>query len=154
MTLCDGLPNHIDIGSIFLLAWQLLLRGPSEAVLIQWGSEQDLHALPVGRYSADWVGQQGVTSLRLRRRKNRQQGSLLRRPCVCSTTTSTMCIGHRLLADSGAIVACQLTESQLLNRLHRLLAVLLVADPSSCSRPISASNFAGKNGGLQQCFIV
>ena len=134
MTLCDGLPNHVDIGSIFLLAWQFLLRGPSEAVPAQWGSEQDLHTLPVGRHSALWVDQQGVTSLRLRRRKNRPQGSLLRRPCLCSTVPNPMCIGHRLLTTCGAFVGgqriCQLTASQLLHRLHHLLAVLLVADPS------------------------
>lgn len=61
---------------------------------------------------------QGVISLRLRRRKNC-------RPCLCSMVP--MCIGHRLV---GGQRICQLTALRLLNRLHRLLAVLLVADPS------------------------
>eukprot|EP00435_Cladocopium_sp_Y103_P036239 s772_g9.t1 len=133
ITLCNGLPNHFAIGAIFLLAWQFLLRGPSEAVPAEWGSEQELYQLPPGRHSALWVDSQGVTSLRLRRRKNRPQGSLLRRPCLCSTVPNPMCLGHRILSAPDHIAVgqsvCQLTASQLLYRLHRLLAMLLVADP-------------------------
>lgn len=133
MTLCDSLPGHSEVGTIFLLAWQFLLRGPSEAVPIEWGSEQELYSLPPGRHSAIWVNADGATSLRLKRRKNRPQGSLLRRPCLCPAAPAVMCPGHRLLASSSGWQPgqrlCLLTPSQLLTKLHRLLAMLLVAAP-------------------------
>ena len=67
ITLCNKLPEHAAIGDIFLLTWQFLLQGPSEAVPVQWGTENDLRNLPAGRRSALWVSSSGVTYLRLRR---------------------------------------------------------------------------------------
>ena len=133
LSLCDGLPLHEQFGDLFLLTWQFLLRGPSEAVPCLWGTQAEVHDLPPDRHSALWVSSSATVFLRLKKRKNRPEGSLLQRPCICKSDVNPMCLGHRLLRRLPQVQAgwrvCSLSAKQMLCKLHRLLSVLQVAGP-------------------------
>ena len=102
VTLCSERPGFEDLGDLFLVAWQFLLRVPSEGIPLQYGDRSELHILPDGRRSALTVDAQFCAHLRLRHRKHRPQGSLLSRPCCCNGERSVLCVGHRLGERSKA----------------------------------------------------
>ena len=79
-----------------LLAWHFLLRVQSECCPLEVGQPLDAESLPLGRHSAIWVDGHSKVCLKLRVRKNRPQGSFLRRPCTCHTTGRQLCVAHRL----------------------------------------------------------
>ena len=79
-----------------LMCWEFLLRVQSEAVPLLAGMPDDATSLPRERHSGVWVDGSGALCLRLQRRKNRPQGSLLRRRCTCPSQGFRFCVVHRL----------------------------------------------------------
>jgi hypothetical protein len=83
--------------SVFVLVcWFCLLRVASEGIALEKGNAEDVTSLPSHRHSGVWVDRRGVAHLRLRRRKHRQQGALISRPCTCSSGGVQFCLPHRL----------------------------------------------------------
>ena len=79
-----------------LLSWHFLLRVQSECIPLEVGQPQDFACLAPHRHSAVWVDGSSNACMRLRMRKNRPQGSFLKRPCTCHTTGRQLCVAHRL----------------------------------------------------------
>ena len=72
-------------GIIATLSYYFLFRVPSECLPLEAGTAAELLAqLPEGRHSAVAVVE-GRLHIRLRSRKNRPQGSMLVRECVCGS---------------------------------------------------------------------
>ena len=95
VTLCNERPGFQDLGDLFVVAWQFLLRVPSEGIPLQHGSLSELHVLPEGRRSALTVDAEFCAHLRLKSRKHWPKGSLLSRPCCCAGGLNVLCVGHR-----------------------------------------------------------
>ena len=72
------------------LAWAFLLRVQSEGVELQFGSAKEVLDLPEGYHSALVVGESELI-LRLRARKHRPRGSVLRKRCECEVVGQTAC---------------------------------------------------------------
>ena len=85
------------------------------------------------RHSAVWVDQQKQLCIRLRVRKNRPQGSLLRRPCSCPVNGRQMCVVHRtqghLCGRAQGTKLFTSTPAQMLASLRSILASLHVEHP-------------------------
>lgn len=132
---CSRTVGLEQLGDLFVVAWQFLLRVPSEGFPIQFASQEDLLCLPEGRHSALVVDENFCTQLRLRTRKNRPRGSLLMRPCCCkSSVLNPLCVGHRLRERSSRFYTGErltaTSPSEGLKVLHKVLADLGVAGPS------------------------
>ena len=85
----------VDISVLVLACWYFLFRVQSEALPLECGAPHELVALPTGRHSAVWVSAD-TAFVRLRRRKHKPTGSVLKRACTCASTSSQFCIVHRL----------------------------------------------------------
>ena len=72
-----------DYACFVLVCWEYLLRVQSEGFPLLAGVPDDATSLPSGRHSGVWVDGDDTLCLRLQQRKNRVQGSLLRRRCGC-----------------------------------------------------------------------
>ena len=123
--------NKPDLGLLFLIAWEFLLRVQSVAVLLEVGCAAEATNLPAGRHSAVWVDTSSCLCVRLRQRKNRPLGSLLRRPCTCKKDpcVCVMHVAERLLA--GRNVGDRIwqgTQAKFLKLLHNTFAQLCVQD--------------------------
>ena len=74
-------------GTLYLVSYEFLLRVANEGIPLEKGTPEDVLTLPEGRHSAVVVSTpaEGVPELiiRLRTRKHRPQGSVLRRTCTC-----------------------------------------------------------------------
>ena len=68
-----------SMAMLWLTAYVFLLRVPSEALPLVRGTGSD-----VGNQATIFLDEEGCVSIRLRRRKNRPGGSLLRRKCACA----------------------------------------------------------------------
>jgi hypothetical protein len=79
-----------DMAMLWLTAYVFLLRVPSEALPLVRGTQEDL-----GHQCTVFLDSDGCVCLRLRRRKNRPGGSLLRRKCAC-TACPRICPVHVL----------------------------------------------------------
>jgi len=78
------LPGAVFVLPLALVSWEFLFRVQSEALALQLGNEGELLSLPEGRHSAvvfatDPKSNRLKLVIRLRRRKHRQAGSLLKR---------------------------------------------------------------------------
>ena len=89
--------------------------------------------LPPEQHSGIWIDGNDCICLKLQRRKNRPQGSLLRRACSCASTGPRTCAVHRLkpkLASMGrAEPLWQLSAHEAVKSLRRLLTLLKVTCP-------------------------
>ena len=85
-----------DTAMLCLVAWHFLLRVQSEGMPMQVGAPADSQGIGPDRHSGIWLESDSCAVLRLRIRKNRPQGSLLRRHCTCRTTSRQFCLPHRL----------------------------------------------------------
>ena len=63
---------------------------------MQVGAPADGQSIGPDRHSGIWLESDSCAVLRLRIRKNRPQGSLLRRHCTCRSTSRQFCLPHRL----------------------------------------------------------
>ena len=121
-----------DFAVLMLVAWSFLLRVQSECLLMEAGHPDDEKDLPQGRHSGLWLESGSVLCLRLRRRKNRPSGSMLRRPCSCSTTGPGQCVVHRaaglLQRKSRGQRLWAVTEATALSHVRRLLSQLGIGD--------------------------
>ena len=119
-----------EFALLALVSWEFILRCQSEAIPLLAGCAGDATCLPASRHSGVWVAGDHHLCLRLRRRKNRPQGSLLKRPCTCATTSRQFCVVCRILARlklrETASPLWELTSDQALKQLRRLLALLAV----------------------------
>jgi hypothetical protein len=87
-----------------IVCWEFLLRVKSEAIDIEVGTADEVRngKLRDDRHSALWLSMaEEVVHLRLRRRKHRQGGSWLVRPCSCRAKRSYLegaqfCVYHRV----------------------------------------------------------
>jgi hypothetical protein len=78
-----------ELAMLYLAAYVFLLRVTSEAHPLEIGTKDDLNGiLPAGRQSVA-VLHDGTLHLRLRKRKNRKDGSHLERSCWCHESTAT-----------------------------------------------------------------
>ena len=64
---------------------------------LEKGTSEDVTALPRERHSGVWVDRQAVAHIMLKRRKHRQRGSLVSRPCTCQSPGLQCCPPHRLV---------------------------------------------------------
>ena len=78
---------------LWLVAYQFLLRVPSEALPMCRGDP--CFNPPPAAQSVVYLDGQGVLCLKLRSRKNKPEGSLLRRSCSCAADPR-LCVVHRL----------------------------------------------------------
>ena len=96
------------------------------------GSPSDATSMSPGRHSGVWVDHSKHLCLRLAQRKNRPQGSLLRRPCICVGVANPLCVvcrvrtvlarhgpGHRLF---------NYTADRAVTTLRRMLTLLGVTN--------------------------
>ena len=84
-----------DVAVLCLACWHCLFRVQSEALPLEVGQPADATSLPPGRHSGAWVFGDEVF-IRLRRRKHRPRGSLLRRKCTCTKTAQQFCVVCRM----------------------------------------------------------
>ena len=121
----------VDFSLFVLISWEFLLRCQSEAIPLMSGSASDAVGLPLDRHSGVWIDDQNQLCLKLQRRKNRPQGSLLRRPCTCGKVLSKVCVVCRVRAKLRTHVTSarlwEFTAASALKQLRRVL-VLLAAD--------------------------
>jgi len=122
-----------SLAMLWLAAYAFLLRVPSEGLPIKKGRED----VPPGPddHSVIWLAQNGDVVLWLRSRKNRPQGSSLRRSCCCAAC-SLMCPVHTLwhgffakLGD-GAQPWGDLTAAAARKDLRSSLAALRMSSPN------------------------
>ena len=66
-----------------LVAWHFLMRVQSECAPLELGCPAEAYQLAAASHSALWVDKSPMACLRHRRRKNRPQGSFLKRACTC-----------------------------------------------------------------------
>ena len=114
----------------------MLSRVQSEAVPLQKGQEGEITVLPARRHSAVITvrtsgGPEAV--VRFARRKNKPDGSVLRRPCSCALVGSPQfCFAHRLeafLAEMELAVGDRMfkfTGAVFLKKVVRFLKILQV----------------------------
>ena len=147
-----ALSDHLYLPEFSLFAfvsWEFLLRCQSEAIPLCSGTAQDATFLHPDRHSGVWLDGNGTLCLRLQRRKNRPQGSLLMRPCVCATKAQMFCVVCRLKARLRLRTAparlWEFTPDGALRQLRRLLQLLEV--PRSQSYTLKAFR-AGKATAL------
>ena len=120
------------------LSWSLLSRVQSEILPLELGSPADLEVLPMGRHSAVVISpDERSVAIRLRRRKNKPQGSVLVRKCICTrSATSLICPVHMLVAhvkgmhiEPGQKLFPGVTPAIALRMYHRFLT--LVGQPKA-----------------------
>ena len=95
VTTADALEMQ-DFSCFVLVAWEFLLRVQSECMPMQRGEAIQATCMPPSAHSGIWVEGGGTLALRLAQRKNRPQGSLIRRPCTCASVGRQFCVVHRL----------------------------------------------------------
>ena len=79
-----------DKSVLVLMCWEFLFRVQSEALPLECGRAEELLLLPPERHSAVWVAN-SVCFVRLRRRKHRPKGSILKRACCCQHVGRQFC---------------------------------------------------------------
>ena len=139
-----------------------MLRVNNECVPL----EEEVLTLPAGRHSAVCVSNpaEGVPELiiRLRTRKHRPQGSILRRACACRdykiTKETNTCVVHRMepllgQMEVGQQIFASVSAAAHLATLRSLLALLEVPNASKytwkCFRAGKASALAAAGSSLQ-----
>lgn len=117
----EGFPELEQYAQLFLLSYAFLLRVPSEAIPVQaWA----------GRCSLEVTDDR--LTLRLHRRKNKPEGSVLTRTCWCRESPAT-CPLHKLgpvvrALRSGAFVFPDVTSDKARRALKYLLIRVGVED--------------------------
>ena len=71
-------------------------RVQSECTPLEVGQPCDASSHEFGRHSAVRLDTSSAACLRLRVRKNKPQGSFLKRPCTCHISGRQFCLPHRL----------------------------------------------------------
>jgi len=145
------MPGAEFVSPLALVSWEFLFRVQSEALALQLGNEGELLSLPEGRHSAVVFATDPKSNLlklviRLRRRKHRQAGSLLKRSCSCGKTNDPeTCAVHSMLAWVSAQGVrqgehilrmrdgSQPTAGKALSALKRVLGVLGVPNAAAVS---------------------
>ena len=87
------------LAPFLLTGWEFLMRMQSECVPLEWGSPERLLKIPEDRHSVVCIikKETGADYTVEKKRDLRPPGSLLRRPCTCtSTKQSPWCVVHRL----------------------------------------------------------
>ena len=77
------------------------MRVQSEGLELVKGCPEDATCLPPDRASGVWIASDGALVVRLRRRKNRPNGSMLKRKCLCNVNAALCppCVMKPLLAE-------------------------------------------------------
>ena len=151
----------VDTWSILaLIGWEFLLRMQSECIPIEVGEPGELAVLPERRHSSVFVDSRGAITLRLRSRKHRPRGSVLRRPCRCRTVGTQFCCACRFRAWAGRSSptlgqrVSHLSAYFFLKEMKRLLFLLGHAHASEFSlkafRAGRATDIAKRGGSWQQ----
>ena len=136
-TLTFNLLGKYIHGTLYLVSYEFLLRVVNEALPLEKGTTEELLSLPQGRHSAVFVTspQDALPELviRLRTRKHRPQGSILRRQCTCKDYKTleevSTCVVHRVkpllekLEVGQQLFSCH-NSSQYLQALRSTLQLL------------------------------
>ena len=139
-----------DIGTermayLFLVSYLFLLRVPSEALPMQRGGDIGSHDRAA--QSVLYLEDSGTVCLRLRSRKNRPEGSVLRRSCACSACPK-ICPVHGLWFNFfhklpvGAQPWSDVTPSSAISSLRQCLAALSVRLTAFPPSFVQACHFA------------
>ena len=88
--------NMEDFSCFVLIAWEFLLRVQSECIPLLRGAPDQATSLPPSAHSGIWIEDNSTLALKLAQRKNRPQGSLIRRPCTCAVGGRQFCVVHRV----------------------------------------------------------
>ena len=123
--------NDCAFAAVALICWECLRRVQSEGLGLEMGSAASVLTLPAGRHSSVFVDSQRVLHVRLRRRKHRQMGSVLKRPCTCSGggLACASCAFLRWSVGAQAVEGQQIngrSAAQFLHNLRRTLALLAI----------------------------
>ena len=128
----DAAGSH-ELALQVLVAWNFLMRVQSECSPLQVGCAGEAYQLPAGRHSALWVDSATVACVRLRQRKNRPQGSLLKRACSCHLGSRQLCLPHRLqdflLGKKVGSKVWTMTSREFLLAIRQVLTCLRAATP-------------------------
>ena len=95
VSLADSLGEPL-MATAVVVYWEFLFRVASEGIALQAGAATDATSLHPDRHSGMWVDADGALVMRLQRRKHRPQGSLMKRPCLCSERGLARCPPHRV----------------------------------------------------------
>ena len=115
------------LAMLWLVSYQYLLRVPSEALKLCRGEPG--YTSPAGASGMIYLDDDGVLCMKLKSRKNRPEGSLLRRSCSCRAHPQ-MCVVHELWwsymeqHELGAQPWADITPSAARDELRRTLAAL------------------------------
>ena len=132
-----GLVSYFDaiglgmVSLAVLLKWEFLLRVQSEGLCFIKGDASDATSLPKGRDIWLWLDSKGILCLRLRRRKNRPEGSLLMRYCTCSIVGTRLCVKCRVASMAlnkvpAGTMLWKTNASQFRNQVAEMLKLLRV----------------------------
>lgn len=119
-----------EMATLVKFCYEFLARCQSEAFPLQSGAPSDAYGLAPDRHSGVWVDEQATLHVRWQRRKNRPQGSWLRRHCVCKQHTARHCVAHRvaqLLTTPGRQVF-SVKQQEALRRIQRALRMCGIKD--------------------------
>ena len=130
--------NQSEIGSFLTTAWEFTCRVQSEVSPLEVGCPEELERFPVGRHSSVFVEGKMLT-IRWRYRKNMEGGSVLQRECKCFGNLP--CLQHCVV---GRLISClqgkqvgdkvfQVSQAYTLTVVRRIMKLLLVKDPMSCT---------------------
>ena len=133
ITIADIMQND-DWATFLCTALAFWCRGQSEVIPLQWSTVEGVHNFDTTKHSAVCIEQrsQGYNvAIRWGQRKNRPQGSLLRRSCTCADTAEAHCVVHRLTkhASKHSLVSGQklfpiMSGAAALRTLHKCLKAL------------------------------
>ena len=83
--------QRIQLALAVGIAWEFLLRLQSEGRQVHYGHEKDRCTLDAARPNGIWI-ESNLLWMRIHKRKNRPQGSLLSTPCKCNVAEVHVCV--------------------------------------------------------------
>ena len=135
VTLAD-FQNLKEEADLFVIAYRFLFRVQSEAIPLEAGSPSEGTFLPRPRHSSAFVDGGGRIVVRLQRRKNRPEGSLLIRVCSCRDKLGPACcakcrLQKRISETPLGTKLFSINAEQLISTMKRLLTFIGVEHPNS-----------------------
>jgi len=160
VALSDKLEATPKFAICVLTSWELLSRVQSESLKLECGVLKEIKELPGARHSAVVVQRvaEGAQALfRFARRKNKPEGSILKRKCACGGGMQ-FCLVHRLETFLGKSSVGQrlfdFTGPEFQAKLRRYLKLLQIPEADEYTlkafRAGKATEMAGKGFTLRQ----
>ena len=126
--------NLAEEADLFVAAYRFLFRVQSEALPLEAGNSSEGTFLPKTRHSAAFIDGGGRIVVRLQRRKNRPEGSLLIRVCSCRDKLGPACcakcrLQRRISQTPVGNRLFSISSEQLIKTMKRLLTLIGIAHP-------------------------